>query len=83
MGKTKFEIDAAGKHTIVVNTNIFTKTLRIDLDGEKVVSEFRLVPTTKKFEFFVGNSGEHKVEVIAGMVSKPQVFVDGKAVQES
>ncbi len=83
MSKAKFEIGDKEKHTIVVDNSIFWKRIIIEIDGEKVVNESHLTPTGKKFEFDVGSSEKHHVEISAGGFSHTEVLVDGKAVQET
>ncbi len=83
MSKTKFEIGETEKHLIIVENSILWKRVIIELDGEKVVNESHFSPGGKKFEFEVGNSEKHHVEVRAGGFSHSELFVDGKAVKES
>ncbi len=83
MTKDKFEIGEAEKHLFVVDWNRFMKHITIELDGEKVADEFHYTPTTKKFQFDVGSSEKHRVEISVGMFSPTKVVVDGKAAQKT
>jgi hypothetical protein len=83
MTKTKFEIGEAEKHLIIVDSSIVWKRVIIELDGVRVANRSHFSPGGKKFEFEVGNSEKHHVEVRAGGFSHPELFVDGKAVSES
>ena len=83
MSKAKFEIGDNEKHIIVVDNSLFWKHITIELDGEKVVNESHFSPTGKKFEFDVGSSEKHHVKISAGGFSHTELFVDGKAVQET
>jgi hypothetical protein len=83
MGKTKFEIGETEKHTIFVNNSLLMKRITIEIDGEKVADESNFSPMGKKFQFDVGSSEKHQVEISAGGFARTEVFVDGKAVQKS
>jgi hypothetical protein len=83
MTKIKFEIGETEKHTFVVDNSILWKRIIIELDGEKVVNESHFTPQGKKFEFDVGSSEKHHVEINAGGFSHTELFVDGKAVKKS
>jgi hypothetical protein len=82
MTKDKFEIGEAEKHLFVVDWDRFMKHITIELDGEKVVDEFHYTPTAKKFQFDVGSSEKHHVEITAGIFSH-KLVVDGKAAQKT
>ena len=82
MTKARFEIGETEKHVFVVNWNIFWKHITIELDGKKVADEFRYTPTPKTFQFDVGSSEKHHVEITAGVLSH-QLLVDGRAVQKT
>jgi hypothetical protein len=58
------------------------KHITIELDGEKVVDELHYNPTAKKFQFDVGNSEKHHVEISVGPFSPIKLFVDGKEAQK-
>ena len=88
MSKTKFEIGGKEKHSLTVDTDRIMKTIRIEVDGQKVIDESLFSPAPKKFAFDVGSSEVHKVEVDFGMTRwafgrKLTVLVDGKPVQSS
>lgn len=82
MTKSKFEIGETEKHTIFVNNSMLLKNIIIEIDGEKVVDESHFSPSGKKFQFDVGSSEKHHVEISAGGFSTTTLFVDGKAVQD-
>jgi len=82
MGKTKFEIGDTEKHTIIVNNSLLMKHITIEIDGEKVADESNFSPMGKKFQFDVGSSEKHHVEISAGGFSTTKLIVDGKAVQD-
>ncbi len=88
MSKHIFEIGEKEKHSLTVNTDMVMKTIRIEVDGQKVIDESLFSPGAKKFPFDVGSSEVHKVEVDLGMTRwafgrKLTVLVDGKPVQSS
>ncbi len=83
MSKARFVIGETEKHTFVVDNNILWKRIIIELDGETVVKESHFTPTGKKFEFDVGSSEKHHVEISVGGFSTTELFVDGKAVQKT
>lgn len=83
MGKTKFEIGESEKHSIFVNNSLLMKHITIEIDGEKVVDESNFSPAGKKFQFDVGKSEKHHVDISAGGFAKTEVLVDGKAVQKT
>jgi hypothetical protein len=88
MGKSTFEVGDKEKHSLTVDTNMVMKTIRIDVDGQKVIDESLFSPGAKKFAFDVGSSEVHKVEVDFGMTRwafgrKMTVLVDGKPIQGS
>ena len=88
VGKSKFEVGEREKHSLTVDTDRVMKTIRIEVDGQKVIDESLFSPAPKKFAFDVGSSEVHKVEVDLGMTRwafgrKITVLVDGKPVQSS
>jgi hypothetical protein len=88
MGKSTFEVGEKEKHSLTVDTDMIMKTIRINVDGQKVVDESLFSPGAKKFAFDVGSPEVHKVEVDLGMTRwafgrKLTVLVDGKPVQSS
>ena len=88
MGKSTFEVGEKEKHSLTVNSDMIMKTIRIEVDGRKVVDDSLFSPGSKKFAFDVGSSEVHKVEVNFGMTRwafgrKMTVLVDGKPVQSS
>src|SRR5580658_8375701 len=88
MGKSTFEVGEREKHSLTVHTDMVMKTIRIDVDDQKVIDESLFSPGAKKFAFNVGTSEVHKVEVNFGMTRwafgrKLTVLVDGKPVQSS
>lgn len=76
----KFEIGQNEEHVLIVGYDVITKRIKIELDGETKVSEFHPSPFAKKFDFDVGTSEIHKVEVSVGAFST-KVLVDGKPAQ--
>ena len=88
MSKEQFEIGEKEKHSLTVHTDRIMKTIRIEVDGQKVIDESIFSPAAKKFAFDVGTSEIHKVEVDFGMARwafgrKLTVLVDGKPLQSS
>ena len=83
MAKAKFAIGETEKHVIVIDNSLLWKHITIEIDGEKVVDEPHFSPQGKKFQFEVGSSEKHHVEISAGGFSHTELFVDGRAVHES
>jgi hypothetical protein len=83
MSKVKFEIGEAEKHVVFVHNDLLIKRITIEVDGVKVVDEEHFSPAGKKFQFDVGSSEKHHVEVSAGGLSHTELFVDGKALDGS
>ena len=88
MGKSIFEVGEKEKHSLAIDRDMIMKTIRIDVDGQKVIDESLFSPGAKKFAFDVGSSEVHKVEVHLGLPRwafgrKLTVLVDGKSVQSS
>ena len=83
MAKAKFEIGETEKHILVVDTSVFWKRITIELDGKKVVNKSHFIPGPEKFQFDVGSSEHHRVEISAGGFSPIIVSVDGKEAQET
>jgi hypothetical protein len=88
MGKSTFEVGEREKHSLTVDTDRVMKTIRIEVDGQKVIDESLFSPGAKKFALDVGSPEAHKVEVEFGMTRwafgrKLTVLVDGKPVQSS
>jgi hypothetical protein len=76
----KFEIGQKEEHSVIVNYDIITKRIKIELDGQTKISEFHPSPFAKKFHFDVGTSETNEVEVTVGPFST-KVLVDGKPAQ--
>ena len=88
MGKSSFEVGEKEKHSLTVDRDMVMKTIRIEVDGQKVIDESLFSPGPKKFAFDVGSPEVHKVEVHLGLPRwafgrKLTVLVDGKPVQSS
>jgi hypothetical protein len=83
MAKATLEIGETEKHRLVVNWSLFWKHITIELDGKKVVDKFHYSPLPEKFQFDVGSSEQHRVEISAGGFSPIKLFVDGKEAQET
>jgi hypothetical protein len=79
----KFEIGEKEKHIISVETNLVSKFITIELDGERLIHNWHPSPFAKKFQFDVGTSESHKVEVTVGAFTPAVVLVDGKALGRS
>jgi len=79
----RFEVGENEKHTITVAWSIFSKQLRIELDGEVVTSEWHLSLGATQVELDVGRSETHHVLVTAGGFHRTEVWVDGKKIQPS
>ncbi len=83
MAINKFNIGETEKHIIVVNASIFWKHITIEIDGKTMVNEYSYSPMPKDFQFDVGSSEKHHVEISAGGFSTIKVMVDGREVQKS
>jgi hypothetical protein len=69
MPKEKFEIGEKEKHSFTVEYSIITKRIKIEQDGVIVANGFHYSPRAKKFQFDVGTSELHHVEITAGPFS--------------
>jgi hypothetical protein len=83
MAKDTFKIGETEKHVIVVDASIFWKHITIEVDGKTMVNEYSYSPAPKKFQFDVGTSEKHHVEISAGGFSSIKVVVDGKEAQKT
>jgi hypothetical protein len=79
----KFGIGETEKHILTVETNVVSKFITIELDGQRLIHDWHPSPFAKKFQFEVGVSETHKVEVTVGAFTEAVVLVDGRAVQPS
>ena len=77
----KFLIGETERHIMTVDTNIVSKFITIEVDGRLVIHDWHPSPFAKKFQFDVGTSEAHKVEVRVGPFSAAHVLVDGKPIQ--
>lgn len=77
MVKAKFEIGVVEKHVIDVNANPFTKRIRIEVDGERVINVANFQPS-RQFEIDVGNLEKHHVQINIRALSPVKLLVDGK-----
>jgi len=82
MTKETFEIGENEKHVIIVNASIFWKRITIELDGKTMVNEYSYSPVPKEYQFDVGTTEKHHVEISAGGFSSIKVVVDGKEAQK-
>jgi hypothetical protein len=82
MAKETFEIGETEKHLILVNASIFWKRITIDVDGKTMVNEYSYSPAPKQYQFDLGTSEKHHVEISAGGFSSIKVVVDGKETQK-
>jgi hypothetical protein len=76
----RFEIGEKERHIVTVDTNIVSKFITIDVDGQSQVRDWHPSPFAKKFNFEVGTSETHIVEVHVGPFTAAKVLVDGKPV---
>jgi hypothetical protein len=83
MSKVNFEIGDKEKHHVFVHNDLVLKHITIEIDGEKVADESHFSPSGKKFQFDVGTSEKHHLEITAGGFSHTELSVDGKPVPES
>ncbi len=86
MGKSRFEVGEAEKHSLTVDWDMVMKRILIEVDDQKIADEFHYSPGAKKFAFDVGSQEVHKVEVGVGMMRwvfgrKISVLVDGRPAQ--
>lgn len=77
MSKAKFEVGESEKHIIGVNSNPFLKNIRIEVDGERVVSVANFQPS-RKLEIDVGEVEKHHLEIDIRALSPIRLFVDGE-----
>ena len=54
------------------------KHITIEIDGEKVADESNFSPMGKKFQFDVGSSEKHQVEISAGGFAQPKSLLMAK-----
>jgi hypothetical protein len=83
MTKKTFEIGDTEKHLIIVNASIFWKHITIEIDRKTMVNEYSYSPAPKQYQFDVGTSEKHHVEISAGGFSSIKVVVDGKEAQKT
>ncbi|MGI0054577.1 MAG: hypothetical protein ACREB9_05480 [Thermoplasmata archaeon] len=76
MSERRFEIGDEEKHLFTVDYNLFTKSIRIEQDAVLVVDEWHPSPLSKKFEFDVGSSERHHIEVTVGAFHPGELTVD-------
>ena len=80
MPKERFEVGEREKHFFTFDGNVITKRIKIEQDGLVVVNEFRIVALGKKYEFDVGISEKHHVEIAFGWFRLIELKVDGQKV---
>jgi hypothetical protein len=90
--KFSFEVGVNEKHTVEFYFNQMRGDLSIKVDGEEVVSDFRIfsLSLTKEYTFSVGQRERHGVRIekkrklfLAGLrKQRYRVFVDDKLVRE-
>jgi hypothetical protein len=88
----EFEVGDAERHRVHFSYDQFWGTVRIDVDGRRVIRDLRLFSfsTTKRYRFTVGEQERHQVLIektrpwmAAGFRKQScRVFVDGRAVGE-
>lgn len=78
MTKTKFEIGNEEKHNFVVDWDWITKRIKIEQDGETVADEMHYSQRGKKFQFDIGSSERHHVEITIGLTHPVELLVDGR-----
>ena len=83
MAKHKYTVGEKEKHNITVNWSILSKHLTIEIDGEKMVDKFHYSPAPEKFEYELGGSEKHLVEISAGGFSAVKLFVNGEELQQN
>jgi hypothetical protein len=83
MSKVKFEIGEKERHTVFVHNDLVLKHITIEIDGEKVADESHFSPKGKKFEFDIGDSEKHHLEITCGGFSQTELLVDGNEAQGS
>jgi hypothetical protein len=77
----KFEFGETEKHVMTVDTNIVSKFITIEVDGKSLIHDWHPSLFAKNFQFDVGTSETHRVEVTVGPFSAAKVLVDGKPVR--
>jgi hypothetical protein len=65
VSKEKFEIGEKEKHFFAVEYDVVMERIKIEQDGALVATELHLSPLAKKFQFDVGSSESHHVEITA------------------
>lgn len=83
-----FDVGSSEKHKVNFHLNQFIGNVRISVDNEVVVKDFRMFSTslTKKYEFPVGGKERHDVaieitrQLILGGARKQdyKVYIDGQ-----
>ena len=63
MSNEKFEIGEKEKHFFTVDWNKITKRVKIEQDGGIVANELHFLPLAKKFDFDIGGSEPHHIEI--------------------
>ena len=82
MSKEEFEIGEKEKHFLTVEWDMITKRIKIEQDGVIVANELRpFPPFAKKFQFDVGSSEPHHVEITAGPFHPIELMADGDKIR--
>ena len=79
--KERFEIGEKEKHFFTVEWDMITKCIKIEQDGVIVANELRpFSPLAKRFQFDVGSSELHHVEITAAPFHPIELMIDGEKV---
>ncbi len=82
MVKGKFEVGDSEKHIVYVNANPFLKTIRIEVDGERVIDVANFQPV-RKLQLDIGKMEKHHLDVHLRAFTPVKLFVDGKEIQQT
>ena len=81
MPETRFEIGEKEKHLITVELEYVSKRIMVEQDGALVAEAWHPSPLAKKFEFDVGGSEPHHIEITVGAFHPAELKVDGISAQ--
>jgi len=81
VSKEKFEIGEKEKHYLTVDWDMITKHIKIEEDDVVVVNKSHLSPLAKKFQFDIGSSEQHHIQIIVGQFHPVELKVDGEKVR--
>ena len=82
MPNARYEVGENEKHNFTVTWETASKHITIEQDGVIVANEGHWYsPLPKKFQFDIGGSEPHRIEITAGPFQPIELKVDGKTVR--